>query len=105
MPPQPLPSPWQEKLSLFQRMVVIRCLRPDKVVPALTIYVEKTMGKKFVEPMPFDIAPCYNDSSRSTPLIFVLSQDALNTPETLPLFSPPCTVPRFPPLLSPRALA
>ena len=74
MPPQPLPSPWQEKLSLFQRMVVIRCLRPDKVVPALTIYVEKTMGKKFVEPMPFDIAPCYNDSSRSTPLIFVLSQ-------------------------------
>jgi len=71
---QPLPAEWQEKMSLFQRMVVIRCMRPDKVLPALTIYVEKTMGKKFVEPIPFEIGPCYADSTRSTPLIFVLSQ-------------------------------
>lgn len=31
------------------------------------------MGKRFVEPMPFAIEPSFNDSTATTPLIFVLS--------------------------------
>ena len=30
-------------------------------------------GPHFVEPQPFDLAPCYADSTPSTPLIFLLS--------------------------------
>lgn len=70
---EPLPSPWSERLDSFQRIVLLRCIRPDKLVPAVTAYVSEAMGKRFVEPMPFAIEPSFQDSSAVTPLIFVLS--------------------------------
>lgn len=29
----PLPEPWSSRLSSFQKLAVLRCLRPDKVTP------------------------------------------------------------------------
>lgn len=68
-----LPEPWRSKLSPLQRMIVLRTLRPDKLIPAITSFVADALGKRFVEPKPFSIEPSYNDSTNTTPLIFVLS--------------------------------
>jgi dynein heavy chain len=68
-----LPGEWAAKLSPFQKLPVLRIFRPDKLVAAITLYVMKAMGQKFVEPPPFDLARSYGDSSAATPLIFVLS--------------------------------
>jgi len=68
-----LPYPWHEQLDNFQRMILIRAIRPDKLLPAITNYVAEEMGSRFVEPLPFSIEPSFNDSSAISPLVFVLS--------------------------------
>lgn len=71
-----LPAPWCEQLNDLQKMIIVRCLRPDKIVPAVTKYVTCSLGKKFVQPPPFDLSKSYLDSNATIPLVFVLSAGA-----------------------------
>ncbi len=118
------PEPWNSKLDSFQRLLLVRLIRPDKLVSrslsfsahldirarvcraatlrplsnastsfsfprspsrqrrqvgAVQKYVMEAMGRKFIEPPPFDLDKCYQDSSSLTPLIFVLSPGELPT--------------------------
>jgi len=68
-----LPSPWEEKLTPMQRMCFLRTLRPDRLTTAVYAFVTAEMGQKFVEPPVFDIAVSFEDSTKMSPLIFVLS--------------------------------
>ncbi|XP_039204062.1 dynein heavy chain 12, axonemal isoform X2 [Crotalus tigris] len=72
----PLPTPWNTDLNEIKKMIILRCLRPDKITPAITTFVTDKLGKKFVEPPPFDLTKSYLDSNSSIPLIFVLSPGA-----------------------------
>lgn len=37
---QPLPAPYNTELTTFQKLMVLRCLRLDMIVPAVQNYVE-----------------------------------------------------------------
>lgn len=69
-----------ECLNDLRRLIVIRALRPDKLVPAMTKFVVAASSEIFVTPPPFDLPLIYKDSRSNTPLIFVLSpgSDPLN---------------------------
>lgn len=60
----------------FQKLLLIRALRPDDVVPNAQLWVKHEMGQRFIEPPPFDLRASYDDSNCASPLIFVLSPGA-----------------------------
>ncbi|EKX31472.1 hypothetical protein GUITHDRAFT_83101 [Guillardia theta CCMP2712] len=70
------PGVMHKKYSSFQKLTILRCLRPDKIVQEVQNLVVEEMGQKFVEPPPFDLQNCFDDSSPTSPLIFVLSPGA-----------------------------
>jgi dynein heavy chain len=47
---EPLPDEWMTKLDSFQRIIVLKCLRPDKVTNAMQDFVAENIGQRFIEP-------------------------------------------------------
>merc|ERR1711871_1617710 len=65
-----------DQFNSFQKLCILRCLRPDVVVPAVQQFIAEQMGSRFIEPPPFDLKTCYADARSYTPLIFVLTPGA-----------------------------
>uniref|UniRef100_A0A3Q4GEM7 Uncharacterized protein n=1 Tax=Neolamprologus brichardi TaxID=32507 RepID=A0A3Q4GEM7_NEOBR len=69
----PLPGDWQSNCNEFQKMLIVRSLRPDRVSFCITTFIIKHLGSRFVEPPVLDMKSVVEESTSCTPLIFVLS--------------------------------
>ncbi|KAA6399562.1 MAG: putative Dynein heavy chain, partial [Streblomastix strix] len=69
----PLPQPWARVLNDFQRLVILRCLREERVVFAVRLVVDSQLGTFYSDPPPFDIKETFASSDSATPVVFILS--------------------------------
>ncbi|XP_019728452.1 dynein heavy chain 11, axonemal isoform X3 [Hippocampus comes] len=67
-----LPQDWKNK-SCIQKLIILRALRPDRVMYTLRDFVGDCMGAKYVETARLEFDKLYESSSPSTPVFFILS--------------------------------
>lgn len=70
---KPMLGDWNDVLNDFQKLLLIRCLRLDRVIFSISDFVMKSLGKEFVEPPILDLNEVFEKSQNSIPLIFILS--------------------------------
>ncbi|CAO2638238.1 Dynein axonemal heavy chain 1 [Lemmus lemmus] len=68
-----LPGIWNTYLDEFQKLLVLRCLRGDKVTNAMQDFVANHLEPRFIEPQTANLSAVFKESNSTTPLIFVLS--------------------------------
>uniref|UniRef100_A0A6P7FR39 Dynein heavy chain 7, axonemal-like n=1 Tax=Diabrotica virgifera virgifera TaxID=50390 RepID=A0A6P7FR39_DIAVI len=68
-----VPSDWENQITSFRRLIMIRVFRADKLISSITNFVKNEMDEKFIKPPPFNISVSYDDSYNLCPLIFILS--------------------------------
>lgn len=60
-------------LTSFQRLIIVKVLRPECLVESVRLFVKEQMGSKFVTSVGFDLQEIFEESNNRKPLIFILS--------------------------------
>ncbi|KAK9522770.1 hypothetical protein VZT92_019216 [Zoarces viviparus] len=68
-----VPMKYEETLSAFQKLLLLRCFRVDRLYRAVADYITVTMGEKYVQPPVSSFDEIYNQSTPSSPIVFILS--------------------------------
>ena len=66
------PGEWR-KASEFNKLLMMRTLRPDRLPAAIQKFVENVLGPVFVESVPYNLERSFEDSKPGTPIFVFLS--------------------------------
>ncbi|KAI5616269.1 dynein heavy chain 10, axonemal [Silurus asotus] len=69
----PFPMKYKESLTDFQKLLLLRCFRVDRVYRAVSDYVTITMGEKYVQPPVISFDAIFEQSTPNSPIVFILS--------------------------------
>ncbi|XP_029341080.1 dynein heavy chain 6, axonemal [Acyrthosiphon pisum] len=64
---------WNTKLNSFEKLMIIKAFKEEKLIFAITNYISTELGKTFIESPGVSLHVLYNDTSSTIPLIFILS--------------------------------
>ncbi|XP_007489994.2 dynein axonemal heavy chain 10 isoform X1 [Monodelphis domestica] len=69
----PFPLGYDTRVTNFQKLLILRCFRVDRVYRAVTDYVTVTMGEKYVQPPMISFEAIFEQSTPNSPIVFILS--------------------------------
>ncbi|XP_005344424.1 dynein heavy chain 10, axonemal [Microtus ochrogaster] len=69
----PFPLGYDDYITAFQKLLILRCFRVDRVYRAVTDYVTHTMGEKYVQPPMISFEAIFEQSTPNSPIVFILS--------------------------------
>ncbi|XP_043475594.1 dynein axonemal heavy chain 6 isoform X1 [Leptopilina heterotoma] len=64
---------WNKILTDIEKLMLLKALKEEKLIFALTAYVKKNLGQKFVESPIISLESLYSDTSKKIPLVFILN--------------------------------
>jgi dynein heavy chain len=79
----PCPAPYDEKLTGFDKLILMKVFRPEMIAQSCTRYIIKEIGQYYAESPSVSMSTIYEDIGKTVPLIFVLSSGADPTSQLL----------------------
>jgi dynein heavy chain len=79
------PLNYGEVLNPFQRLMLLRCFRVDRIYLAVTDYVTVIMGEQYVTPPTVSFEAIWEQSTTQSPIVFILSPGSDPTTDLLKL--------------------
>lgn len=68
-----MPAIYEDRLTSFQKVMVLKVLRESKTLLAAKVFVKKELGKEFIESPVFDLVGPLAASTSVTPIIFIIT--------------------------------
>ncbi|EFO65273.1 Dynein heavy chain [Giardia lamblia P15] len=69
-----LPPEYNGRISVFQKLLLVRCLREDRTMLAVNEYIIHSLGAEFAEPVPVNFEDIFmNEAKQQVPITFLLS--------------------------------
>ncbi|KAK2517344.1 Dync2h1 [Columba guinea] len=73
---QDFPSTIAKRISLFQQVLVVQAVRPDRLQSAMALFACKTLGIKELSPSPLNLKRLYKETLEIEPILIIISPGA-----------------------------
>ncbi|XP_076138461.1 cytoplasmic dynein 2 heavy chain 1 [Alosa pseudoharengus] len=84
---QDFPNTIAKKISLFQQVLVVQALRPDRLQSAMAAFASQALGMRELSPPPLNLKRLYSETLEIEPVLIIISPGADPSQELLELAS------------------
>lgn len=67
------PLGYSDKLEPFEKLMLMRCFRVDRVYRAIINYISEVMGEEYITPPHISFESILEQSTSTMPIVFILS--------------------------------